>query len=103
VLDADALNAHTLSWVDSVNDSGAALVTPSLLDGTWSVRVSIGAEPTERHDVERLWGLLRQAAESGGLPPRRRQGHPAHRCLVHAAEVQPAVVLAHAGDLAVGA
>jgi len=64
VLDADALNAHTLSWVDSVNASGAALVTPSLLDGTWSVRVSIGAEPTERQDVQRLWSLLRQAAES---------------------------------------
>jgi len=64
VLDADALNAHTLSWADSVNSSGAALVTPSLLDGTWSVRVSVGAEPTEREDVGELWGLLREAAES---------------------------------------
>ena len=63
VLDAGALNAHTLSWVNSVNASGAALVTPSLLDGTWSVRVSIGAEPTERQDVEELWRLLQQAAE----------------------------------------
>jgi aromatic-L-amino-acid decarboxylase len=61
-LDADALNAHTLAWVDSVNGSGAALVTPSLLDGVWSVRVSIGAERTERSDVEELWRLLRQAA-----------------------------------------
>ncbi len=61
VLDADALNAHTLAWVDSVNASGAALVTPSMLDGTWSVRVSIGAERTERHDVENLWSLLNQA------------------------------------------
>src|SRR6202034_4333714 len=48
VLDADALNAHTLAWADSVNASGAALVTPAMLDGTWSVRVSIGAERTER-------------------------------------------------------
>jgi aromatic-L-amino-acid/L-tryptophan decarboxylase len=64
VLDADALNAHTLRWADAVNASGAALVTPSLLAGTWSVRVSIGAETTERHDVEALWTLLRQAAES---------------------------------------
>ena len=62
VLDADALNAHTLSWADSVNASGAALVTPALLDGTWSVRVSIGAESTERQDVEALWRLLQQAA-----------------------------------------
>jgi aromatic-L-amino-acid decarboxylase len=63
VLDAEALNAHTLTWVDSVNASGAALVTPSMLDGTWSVRVSIGAERTERHDVEELWRLLKQAAQ----------------------------------------
>jgi aromatic-L-amino-acid decarboxylase len=50
--------------VDSVNASGAALVTPSLLGGTWSVRVSIGAEPTERQHVEELWTLLKQAAEN---------------------------------------
>ena len=62
VLDADALNAHTLAWADSINRSGAALVTPALLDGTWSVRVSIGAERTERPDVEYLWHLLKQAA-----------------------------------------
>ena len=62
MLDADALNAHTLAWADSVNASGAALVTPSLLDGTWSVRVSIGAEPTERPDVEELWRLLQEEA-----------------------------------------
>ena len=64
VLDAGALNAHTLSWVDQVNTSGSALVTPSLLDGTWSVRVSIGAETTGRPDVEELWNLVRQAAET---------------------------------------
>jgi len=63
VLDADVLDAHTLRWADSVNASGAALVTPSMLDGTWSVRVSIGAERTERSDVEELWRLLRAAAE----------------------------------------
>jgi aromatic-L-amino-acid decarboxylase len=61
VLDAAALNAHTLGWSDRVNASGAALVTPSLLDGTWSVRVSVGAEPTERHDVEALWELLQKS------------------------------------------
>ena len=62
VLDADALNAHTLAWADSVYASGAALVTPSLLDGVWSVRVSIGAEYTERRDIEELWSLLQRAA-----------------------------------------
>ncbi len=61
-LDRRALNKHTLAWVDAVNTSGAALVTPSLLDGVWSVRVSIGAENTERSDVEHLWRLLQHAA-----------------------------------------
>jgi aromatic-L-amino-acid/L-tryptophan decarboxylase len=61
VLDSDALNAHTLSWADSINASGAAFVTPSMLNGTWSVRVSIGAEPTERGDVAELWNLMKQA------------------------------------------
>ena len=61
-LDADGLDKHTLAWVDTVNSSGAALVTPSLLDGVWSVRVSIGAENTERSDVEQLWRLLQHAA-----------------------------------------
>ena len=60
------MNAHTLAWVDSVNASGAALITPSLLDGAWSVRVSIGAERTERSDVEELWRLLQQAAAEAG-------------------------------------
>ncbi len=63
-LDQEALNQHTLAWVDAVNTSGATLVTPSLLDGVWSVRVSIGAENTERSDVEQLWRLLRHAAEA---------------------------------------
>ncbi len=63
-LDADGLDAHTLAWADRINASGAALVTPSLLDGAWSVRVSIGAENTERSDVEQLWRLLQHAAEA---------------------------------------
>jgi aromatic-L-amino-acid decarboxylase len=66
VLDADALNAHTIAWADAVNASGAALVTPSLLDGVWSVRVSIGAEGTGRPDVEELWSLLQQAVLRSG-------------------------------------
>ena len=64
VTDKDTLNVHTLAWADKINRSGAALVTPSMLDGTWSVRVSIGAEATERQDVQTLWTLLRQAAET---------------------------------------
>ena len=63
VLDGDALDRHTLAWSDSINASGKAMVTASVLDGRWMVRVSIGAQPTERADVEAVWALLREAAD----------------------------------------
>jgi aromatic-L-amino-acid decarboxylase len=59
-LDADQLDAHTLAWVERVNAGGRAFVTPALLDGRWMVRVSIGAEATQRRDVEDLWRLMRE-------------------------------------------
>ena len=59
----DALDAHTLDWVDRINRSGEAYLTPSTLDGRWMVRVSIGAEATEREHVAALWDLMRETAE----------------------------------------
>jgi aromatic-L-amino-acid decarboxylase len=59
----EALDAHTLAWVGQINASGAAYLTPAILKGRWMVRVSIGAEPTERQDVEALWALMQQAAK----------------------------------------
>lgn len=59
----DALDAHTLSWVARINESGKAYLTPAMLDGRWMVRVSIGAENTERADVERVWTLLQSEAQ----------------------------------------
>jgi aromatic-L-amino-acid decarboxylase len=58
-----ALDEHTLGWAERVNRSGAAYLTPATLDGRWMVRVSVGAELTERRHVEALWGLMRQEAE----------------------------------------
>jgi aromatic-L-amino-acid decarboxylase len=63
-LTGDALDRHTLAWADRVNRSGAAYLTPALLDGRWMVRVSIGALPTERDHVQALWAAMRRAAES---------------------------------------
>ncbi|MCW1970985.1 MAG: pyridoxal-dependent decarboxylase [Anaerolineae bacterium] len=60
----DALNAHTLAWVDRVNQSGGAYLTPSTLSGQWMCRVSIGSYATEREDVAASWQLIREAAES---------------------------------------
>ena len=39
-------------------------VTPALLDGRWMVRISIGAELTEREHVAQLWQLMRDALDS---------------------------------------
>jgi aromatic-L-amino-acid/L-tryptophan decarboxylase len=69
-LEGMALDQHTLRWAEQVNRSGMAYVTPAVLDGRWLVRVSIGAEATEREHVERLWGVMRQQAEGiGSLSP----------------------------------
>jgi aromatic-L-amino-acid decarboxylase len=62
-LEGDALDRHTLAWVDRLNRSGAAYLTPAVLDGRWMVRVSIGAETTERADVAFLWRAMRDEAE----------------------------------------
>lgn len=63
-LEGEALDKHTLDWVERVNNSGGAYLTPSILDGRWMVRVSIGAIPTERQHVEALWALMRREAET---------------------------------------
>jgi aromatic-L-amino-acid decarboxylase len=62
-LQGEALDKHTLAWVERVNNSGGAYLTPSILDGRWMVRVSIGAISTERQHVEALWALMRREAE----------------------------------------
>jgi aromatic-L-amino-acid decarboxylase len=61
-LDGGVLDRHTLAWVDAINRSGAAFLTPAVLDGRWMVRVSIGVEATEAHHVDALWALMRRAA-----------------------------------------
>ncbi|MFN8515592.1 MAG: pyridoxal-dependent decarboxylase [Thermomicrobiales bacterium] len=61
----EELDAHTLGWVGRLNRSGAAYLTPAVLAGRWMARVSIGAEPTERVDVEAAWQAMRAEAERG--------------------------------------
>ena len=61
-LEGEALDRHTLDWVNRVNRSGRAYLTPALLDGLWMVRVSIGAIETEQEDVRALWQLMREEA-----------------------------------------
>lgn len=62
-LAGDALDRHTLAWVERVNQSGEAYLTPATLDGRWMVRVSIGSLFTEREHVAALWELMQREAE----------------------------------------
>ena len=59
--DDDAVDAHTLRWVNQINQSGEAFMSASQLDGRWMVRVSIGVESTTRGHVEELWVLIQKA------------------------------------------
>ncbi|NNJ10920.1 aspartate aminotransferase family protein [Chloroflexales bacterium ZM16-3] len=62
-LSGEDLDRHTLGWVGRINSSGLAFLTPSILDGRWMARVSIGALPTEREDVAALWAMMREEVE----------------------------------------
>ena len=59
-VDGEELDRYTLAWAERINASGRAYLTPAILEGRWMVRVSIGAESTERADVEALWALLQE-------------------------------------------
>ena len=59
----DALDTHTLAWVERVNASGAAYLTPAVLGGRWMARVSLGALDTGPADVRAVWTAMRNAAE----------------------------------------
>ena len=58
----EALRAHNLAIARRINAGGRAYLTPSVLDGGPILRVSIGAEGTERRHVEALWEALQAAA-----------------------------------------
>ena len=62
-LEGDEMDQHTQAWVERVNNSGSAYLTPATLDGQWMVRVSIGSILTERLHVEALWELMRREVE----------------------------------------
>jgi aromatic-L-amino-acid decarboxylase len=75
-LTGEALDAHTLAWVDRINRSGGAYLTPAVLDGRWIARVSVGALGTERSHVEALWESMQRETQSTGVPASQRLGAP---------------------------
>jgi aromatic-L-amino-acid decarboxylase len=61
-LDAAAVSAHNLAIANRINEAGRAYLTPTVLDGKQIVRISVGAERTERAHVAALWDALQAAA-----------------------------------------
>ncbi len=53
-------DAHNLAWALRINRSGEAYLTPTVLKGRQIVRISIGAEATERSHVEALWARMKR-------------------------------------------
>jgi aromatic-L-amino-acid/L-tryptophan decarboxylase len=66
-LDGEALDEHTTDWVEAVNRSGAAYLTPAVVDGRWMARVSVGALATEWADVAAVWAAMQEAAEASAV------------------------------------
>jgi aromatic-L-amino-acid decarboxylase len=66
-LDAAQVDSHTRAWVQAVNDSGEACLTPAVVADRWAVRVSFGSAATEHEHVVDLWRVIREKAA-------RRQG-----------------------------
>lgn len=64
-----ALDDHTQQWVEQINQSGEAYLTPAVLDERWMARISIGALATEWADVERLWATMQRAVAATCSPP----------------------------------
>jgi aromatic-L-amino-acid decarboxylase len=69
--DEPALAAHNLAIARRVNEGGTAYLTPSILKGKQTIRISIGAEATERRHVEALWRALGEAAAAESAALRR--------------------------------
>jgi aromatic-L-amino-acid decarboxylase len=61
-LEGEALDRHTLAWLERLNRSGDAFLTATVLGGRWTVRVSIGAETTERTHLVALWERMQAVA-----------------------------------------
>jgi aromatic-L-amino-acid decarboxylase len=64
-LNREALDQHTIGWAERVNQSGAAYLTPAMLDGRWMVRISIGSLLTKREHVQALWEAIQREAKAG--------------------------------------
>ena len=82
--DEAALAAHNLAIADAINAGGRYYLTPSLLKGQQMLRVSIGAQATEREHVAGLWHELQHAAPAlaaGRTAGQSGSGRPPAGCV----------------------
>jgi aromatic-L-amino-acid decarboxylase len=64
----DADDAATRGVLERVNASGAALLTHTVVDGRYVIRVAIGSVATEAEHVAALWERLRKEAADQRVP-----------------------------------
>lgn len=60
--DPDAGDRATRALLESVNASGRAFLSHTVVDGRYTIRVAIGGVTTRAADVDALWDLLRATA-----------------------------------------
>jgi aromatic-L-amino-acid decarboxylase len=60
-------NGATRKLADDLNATGKVAVTPSHIDGTWFIRISIGQTHTAARHVEALWQLIDELAQEPGI------------------------------------
>ena len=60
--DEQALAAHNAGIVERVTAGGGYYFGTSQLKGRLIIRISVGAQPTEREHVAGVWAALREAA-----------------------------------------
>jgi aromatic-L-amino-acid decarboxylase len=61
--DETALSIHNLTLADAINQQGHHYLTPAVLKGRQMIRISIGAQLTQREHVHSLWLELKEAAQ----------------------------------------
>jgi aromatic-L-amino-acid decarboxylase len=65
---AAADDAASRAVLNRINSGGAAMLTHTVLDGRYVIRVAISSVSTERRHVVALWELLRSTAKSAAEP-----------------------------------
>jgi aromatic-L-amino-acid decarboxylase len=67
--DPDADNRATRALLETVNASGQAFLSHTVIDGRYAIRVAIGGVTTGREHVDALWDLLRSTAAEQHTAP----------------------------------